>query len=269
MPVVVAIPNYCLVRISGFTIRNGVAMFGGGIYNNARLTINASTVTGNLGFTRNLKYSYGGGIYNGSNGVLTIDNSTLSANTAACGEMGCAGFGGGIFNVGEVLINNSTLSGNAAYAHFNYSQGGGIDNDLGIVTISNSTLSGNGAARGGGIFGGVTLQNSIVANNLAGGNCSRTESSRGYNLSSDKTCNFSGPGDLNNTNPNLGPLQNNGGPTQTMALLEGSPAIDAGNPSGCTDAQGNLLKTDQRGMPRPDPKETSGCDMGAYESQGD
>jgi len=77
------------------------------------------------------------------------------------------------------------------------------------------------------------------------------------------------PGDLNNTDPLLGSLQNNGGPTQTMALLSGSPAIDAGNPAGCTDGLGHLLKTDQRGMPRPDPEDKGGCDMGAYESQSD
>jgi hypothetical protein len=65
----------------------------------------------------------------------------------------------------------------------------------------------------------------------------------------------------------LGPLQNNGGPTPTMALLPGSPAIDAGNPSGCTDGLGHLLKTDQRGMPRPDKEDIGGCDMGAYERQ--
>jgi hypothetical protein len=91
--------------------------------------------------------------------------------------------------------------------------------------------------------------------------------SNGYNLSSDGTCNFNSTGDLNNTDPKLGPLQDNGGPTQTMALLSGSPAIDAGNPSGCTDGQGHLLKTDQRGEPRPDREDKSGCDMGAYEEQ--
>jgi hypothetical protein len=52
-------------------------------------------------------------------------------------------------------------------------------------------------------------------------------------------------------------------------LLSGSPAIDAGNPNGCTDGNGNLLKTDQRGMPRPDKEDTGGCDMGAYERQSD
>jgi hypothetical protein len=60
-----------------------------------------------------------------------------------------------------------------------------------------------------------------------------------------------------------------GGPTETIPLLTGSPAIDAADPSGCTDNQGILLKTDQRGMPRPDREDKSGCDMGAYESQSD
>jgi hypothetical protein len=90
-----------------------------------------------------------------------------------------------------------------------------------------------------------------------------------YNLSSDNSCNFNGPGDLNNTDPKLGKLGNYGGPTQTIPLLSGSPAIDAGNPNGCTDGQGHLLKTDQRGKPRPDNEDTGGCDMGAYERQSD
>ena len=93
--------------------------------------------------------------------------------------------------------------------------------------------------------------------------------SKGYNLSSDNTCSFSGPGDLNNIDPRLGGLGNYGGATQTIPLLSGSPAIDAGDPSGCTDSQGILLKTDQRGMPRPDREDKAGCDMGAYESQSD
>jgi len=135
--------------------------------------------------------------------------------------------------------------------------------------MDNSTVSGNPA--GGIVNGGTaTLQNSIVDNN-AGINCGGTITitSHGYNLSSDDTCKLNGPGDLNNHDPLLGPLQNNGGATQTMALLPGSPAIDGGNPSGCTDNQGHLLKTDQRGMPRPDPEDRGGCDVGAYERQSD
>ena len=88
----------------------------------------------------------------------------------------------------------------------------------------------------------MALQNSIVANNT-GGNCAGTLTSNGYNLSSDGACNFNGVGDLNNIDPNLAPLQNNSGPTETMALLPGSPAIDSGNPAGCADAHGQLLKT--------------------------
>src|SRR5262249_56920994 len=110
------------------------------------------------------------------------------------------------------------------------------------------------------------ISDSILANNV-GGNCSGSMVSKGYNLSTDGTCNFSYTGDLNNQDPLLGKLQNNGGPTDTSALRRGSPAIDAGNPAGCTDGQGNLLKTDQRGMPRPDHEDTGGCGMGAVEKQ--
>jgi hypothetical protein len=289
---VVTISTGSVVTLSGLTIRNGYAsngggisnggvltisnstlsgsfaqVSGGGILNKGILTINNSTLSGNLAFASIVLYSYGGGIENF--GTVTINNSTLSGNTAGCGRMGCAGFGGGIYNGGELLINNSTLNGNVAYAHFAYSEGGGIVNNGGILTISNSTLSGNWAARGGGIFGGAVLQNSIVAYSPMGGDCNRTMSSKGYNLSSDNTCNFNGPGDLNNTDPKLGTLGYYGGPTQTIPLLSGSPAIDAGNPSGCTDEQGHVLKTDQRGQPRPDREDTGGCDMGAYESQSD
>jgi len=151
------------------------------------------------------------------------------------------------------------------------SYGGGIYN-IGTLKINNSTVSGNRSDNGGGIFssdgGTATLQNGIVANN-SGGNCSGTMTSNGYNLSSDSTCSFNSTGDLNNTDPKLGQLGNYGGPTQTIPLLSGSPAIDAGNPSGCTDGNGHLLKTDQRGKPRPDKEDKSGCDMGAYERQMD
>jgi hypothetical protein len=107
-----------------------------------------------------------------------------------------------------------------------------------------------------------------MANN-PGGNCLGTVFTKGYNLSSDDTCDFGGPGDLNNIDAKLGRLQDNGGPTETMALLPGSPAIDSGNPSGCPDVNGHVLKTDQRGAPRPDKEDTGGCDMGAYERQKD
>jgi hypothetical protein len=264
------------VTLSGITIRNGFApLYGGGISNLGTLGLVNSTVSGNTavaGCTENC-IADGGGIYN--QGTLTINKSTLSGNTAraGCGRV-CSANGGGIFNQGTLTINNSTLSGNST-VHCcipSVGYGGAIYNHNGAtLTVNNSTLSRNsGSTNGGGIYNGgkATLQNSIVANNSRG-NCSGATTSNGYNLSSDGTCNFTNSGDRNGTDPQLGPLQNNGGPTQTMALPSGSPAVDAGNPSGCTDGLGHLLKTDQRGKPRPDTEDTLGCDMGAYERQSD
>jgi hypothetical protein len=253
---VVTIPSpSTTVNVSGFTVRNGLARIGGGISNFGTLRINDCTISGNSTTNGN---SAGGGIYN--NGALTINRSTISGNSQQI-----IGVGGGIANFGILTINTSTISDNSG----GDGGGGGIANS-GTLAISSSTISGNSATgSGGGIQGTATLQDSIISNNTSGGNCSGTMTSNGYNLSSDGSCNFNGTGDLNNTDPKLGPLRNNGGPTQTQTLLSGSPAIDAGNPSGCTDSQGHLLKTDQRGKPRPDKEDTSGCDMGAYERQTD
>lgn len=277
---VVTIPNSSAqVTLSNITIRNGlIGPYGGGIDNWGTLTINSSTISGNQATAKCPFLSFscragGGGIYN--LGTLTIVGSTLVGNStqtpAVCSVLCFAtADGGGIFNRGKMIVSNSTLAGNSANCGsvFCSGRGGGISN-IGTATINNSTISGNG--HGGGISNNVgfsvTLQNSIVANNV-NGNCGGV-TSNGYNLSSDGTCNFNSPGDLNNHDPLLGPLQNNGGPTQTMALPSGSPAIDAGNPSGCTDGQGQLLKTDQRGQPRPDKEDIGGCDMGAFESQTD
>ena len=237
------------ITISGVTIEKGAATFGGGIYNGGTLTINDSTVSENGAYcVTDECFTGGGGI--GNSGTLTINRSTISGNKVTC-KLKCFVEGGGIFNNRTLTIYNSTISGNRAVGQ--YSSGGGIAN---------------------GIFGNdgtVTLQNSIVANNSArvGANCLYTMTSNGYNLSSDNTCSFSGPGDMDNTDPMLGTLGNYGGPTQTIPLLSGSPAIDAGNPGGCTDSNGHLLTTDQRGQPRPDPEDTGGCDMGAYEGQSD
>jgi hypothetical protein len=190
--------------------------------------------------------------------------------------------GGGISNLGSLTIINSTIANNTATGGYsgtgvNSNRGGGIESGgtMATLSISSSTITGNSdgsygsGIHGGGIFGSVTaIQNSIVANNSKG-NCSGAVTSMGYNLSSDDSCKFSGVGDANNVNPVLGPLQNNGGPTQTLAILEGSPAIDAGNPSGCRDNNGNLLRTDQRGYRRHDAEDTAGCDIGAFERQSD
>jgi predicted outer membrane repeat protein len=258
----VSILNTALnVTLSKLTIRNGSAAGGGGIINWGTLTISNSTISGN--FASSSYSATGGGIYN--SGTLTINNSTLSKNSGSTNFV----YGGGIYNSGTLAINNSTLYGNSA-ADFNGGGGGGIYNQ-GTAKISNTTFSGNSSPVGGAIYNGgtITFQNSIIANSTSGGNCYGTVTSSGYNLSSDGTCNFSSTGDRNNTNPKLGALRNNGGLTLTIALPTGSPAVDAGNPTGCTDNLGRLLKTDQRGQPRPDKEDTGGCDMGAYERSSD
>lgn len=245
-------------RITGNVAEYGIGESdGGGIYNTGTLRLYRSSVTQNE--TTGAYYCYGSGILN--DGTLVVDHSGVSANSSSCTDV----YGGGIYNAGELIVNNSTISGNSVA---DFALGGGIYNEqYGTVSINSSTISENDNAIGISNNGSVSLQNSILANK--DGNCSGTITSEGYNLSSDDSCSLSGPGDLSNTDPKLGPLQNNGGPTQTQALLAGSPAIDAGNPNGCTDNNGNLLKTDQRGEPRPDQEDTGGCDIGAFERQRD
>jgi hypothetical protein len=186
---------------------------GGGIYNYGTMTITDSTITGNL------VYLVGGGIVN--SGTLTITGSTISINGASGQHDGePLGRGGGI--AGSVTLTNSTISGNYASLSGGGIQGGGA--------IRNSTISDNGS---GGISstGPMEIGNTILNNNSAA-NIDGTVSSQGYNLSSDDGGgNLTGPGDQINTDPLLGPLQDNGGPTFTHALLLDSPAIDAGDPS--------------------------------------
>jgi hypothetical protein len=155
--------------------------------------------------------------------------------------------------------------------------GGGIDfrggNNLDIV---NSTITDNHAIKGGGGLNsaksyaavsldtsiGITLLlNTIIAGNTStagGGDCNVEDNiiiqSEGHNLASDGSCFLTASGDLPNRNPLLAPLAYNGGPTETQALLPGSPAIGAGATQGCP-------QTDQRGVARPQ----GGCDIGAYQ----
>lgn len=286
------------VTLSQMTMRNGGGEGdGGGIYNCfSTLTIINSILSGNSATSGKGNFGYGGAIYNCPGSTMTIINTTFTKNSAENGGAICNGGtltinnstfkeniarhrrGAGIRNYGTLTINNSTFSGNRAP----HGIGGAIHNGqlfgaTGILVMNNSTISGNtvGEGQGGGIFNlnGATavLQNNIIANNT-GGNCygKHSVTSKGYNLSSDGTCNFRGIGDLNDAAPKLGRLRYNGGPTQTMALLQGSPAIDSGNPNGCTDGQGHLLKTDQRGKLRPDKEDHgAGCDRGAFERQTD
>jgi predicted outer membrane repeat protein len=232
----------------------------GAIDNRGTMAITDSTFYNN--YTNN-NVTSGGAICNG--GTLTITNSTFSNNSSGGNN---AGYGGAIFTrAGTLVVTNSTFSGNSATT-----SGGAIYSQGGAVRISNSTFGNNSVTIGGGgvlrnAGSSVRIQNSIVANTANGGNCAGTITSNGYNLSNDNTCHFNSHGDLNDKNPKLSPLGANGGPTQTMALQNGSPALDAGNPAGCRDFAGKLLTTDQRGLRRPGRGETRGCDMGAFESQ--
>ena len=196
--------------VAGLSITNGGESpgAGGGIYNDhSTLAIDHCTVSDNLG-------SVGGGVYNdGYSGIatLTVTNSTFSGNSVGAPYM--VGSGGGIYNNGSygsatLTIANSTFSGNSAGYH-----GGGIYNGSGMVTIRHTIL--NAGAWG---------------ENLS--NAYGSMSSLGYNLSSDNGGgSLTATGDQINTDPMLGPLQDNGGSTFTHELLSGSPAINAGDPS--------------------------------------
>jgi hypothetical protein len=134
------------------------------------------------------------------------------------------------------------------------------------LTLDSVTLAGNTAATGGGVSNSgpdFNVHDTINALNTAtasGADCSGTVMSQGYNLENATDCAFTATGDQLNTDPKLGPLGSNGGPTQTMALLSSSPAIDAGDPA-CP-AAGTDEGTDQRGVTRP---QGPACDIGAFE----
>jgi CSLREA domain-containing protein len=202
--------------------------------------------------------------------TTTIRNSTIDGNTASP-----TGGGGGIQNGGTLTITNSTISGNTS----DY-DGGGIFN-WGVASLFNVTITNNHAdadlnniGNGGGVYvanaGILTVQNSIIAGNTDGNNppyanpdCYGPLGSEGFILIQDTTgCTITGDttGNITGLDALLGPLQDNGGSTFTHALLANSPAIDAGEPAGCINENGDPLDTDQRGYVR-----NGVCDMGAYE----
>lgn len=260
---------------------------GGGIRNRGNLTLRQSTVADNeaMGGSCASWPPGGGGV--ALDGDAVVDQSTIAGNTARTD-------GGGIFFMGEgdVAITNSTISGNSAGAahedeRLRHGVGGGVLASFsGTFTYVNSTIAANSAGEaGGGIYSwiGATLRNTLVAGNESheGADCYDVRpdffriTSAGYNLVGDETgCPADHSEDLTVdpatvfTNV-IGPLADNGGPTPTHALLEESPAIDAGS---CTDAEGDAILTDQRGEPRPsvDPGgsgDGTGCDISAFEFQ--
>jgi hypothetical protein len=290
------------LTLTGLTIANGNSSEGGGIF---IPVYSGSTIVNCVISGNTAPGSSGGGIFRSFGGSVDITNTTISGNSAAngggifvSGSMSTlvgpgvlrmtnstilgnvATEGGGLHNSGTSRITNSTISANSG------SRGGGIKNQHhGFVTyleIANSTLTGNSALEGGGIYSqpsgsvfGAESRNSIIAgNSAAGGPDVRGELiSNGFNLfgnnsgvnilsaqASDQIGTPAAPID-----PLLGPLQNNGGPTFTHALLLGSPAIDKGESSGST--------ADQRGFGRrkdiaalANAPGGDGADIGAFES---
>ena len=238
---------------------------GGGINNAGNLTLTACTITENTPTNGTQGgagiYSYTLGGFAGGGGTLTINASTIANNSTT-------GQGGGISSTGPANFTNDTIADNSA------SSGGGIYDDGGLVLLC-CTVAGNSATDAcGGIMedasgsNAVSLKNTLVANNTGGmandfyGSPATTSE---FNLVGDGTglsglidgVNGNQIGFLSKINPHLGPLQNNGGPTSTEALLPGSPAIGAGDPT-------NAPPTDQRGLPRII---NGTIDIGAYEVQ--
>lgn len=260
--------------IWGLTIRNGAAKdgSGGGILNLGGLTVGESMIRDNT------TVGSGGGI--NSDGALVLTASTVSGNTA-----NESGGGLSISAAGSLSAENSTIDGNKSG-----NSGGGIFNG-GTANVSSTTIAFNksdmgdiGIPEGGGIFnrshspgipaGIFNLRNSLVAGNTrafgAPDDCFGAVNAYGRNLfQTTARCRITGVGggsaETLNSLTTLGPLQDNGGPTWTRALLPGSNAIDATDPvlpNACVDENAQPLTTDQRGFARVG---GARCDIGAFE----
>ena len=228
------------LTISNSTIFGNTAVKGAGIYRNETITmIINSNITGN---SNGLNGSIGGGIYSYSSTPLgfSISGCLIDNNFSTS-------FGGGIYlsENSRMTLTNSTITGNISNMN-----GGGIFNQ-GLLFLINVTINDH---IGGGIsnYGILEFSNTIISNTSYGGDCNNfgTIGNNISNIVEDGSCDAAFSGD-----PNLGPLADNGGPTLTHALLEGSPAIDTGDSASCP-------LTDQRGVIRP---QRSGCDIGAFE----
>jgi hypothetical protein len=272
----------------GLGYGGGIASGSDGTSLSTTLTVSSSTLDQNQGIGGNNNHGtspaslHGPGVGAGGGidvfqGTVTISDSTLDHNdaiggqgvTAATGGLGVGagivlfgGFGGASVNMTDCTVSHNSAAGGPAGAGGTVggAQGGGLFNDAGAsLTLKNSTVSGNSARDGGGIYrsGAVNASNTILAGNTAptAPDLSGKLGSLGHNLIGDTS---GGSGfdttDLINIDPLLSPLQDNGGPTQTMALLVGSPALNAGDPT-------QLGVADQRGVMR-----SGAVNIGAYQA---
>ena len=283
--------------------QNTATVGGGGVYSDSFNIPVDATITDTTIADNTSTEAQGGGLFvYGSNdgGTTNIVRCTISGNEAI------GNGGGGIMAAGldqTINIENSTISGNRAGWYY----GGGLWNEGGNtagpsrvnlrnVTVTNNRSQDTTGTRGGagGIAnneaGIITLANTIVAGNFApdfapdcyDGGRSSTLTSEGYNIIGEQGANGDGAGgthcdlttadgDQTNVDPQLEPLRDNGGLTETHGTVEGSPAIDGGAPSGCRDTEGNVLTGDQRGEPSPTDGDGDGgarCDSGSYENGG-
>jgi len=281
-----------IVYLENSEVSNNVTYNSEGIVGGGGIVNNGDPSEGNLGLIEirdssiidnqaNTGSAFGGGIINAM-GLMTITGSTISGNIAQSSPDGPfpAGGGGIVNSDGTLAVANSTISGNEANG---LSGGGGILNTQffgeapSIVRLFNVTISDNSAtSTAGGVrnveFSDLQSVRTVFVNTIVAGNqapdgmaCANAPGtvlqSMGNNLEDGDSCDFDQPSDLINSDPLLGLLQNNGGPTETQALLDWSPAIDSGDDASC-----NLPLVggvDQRGVVRPIGPQ---CDIGAYES---
>jgi hypothetical protein len=270
-------------NVSGNQAGVGDTGFGGGIEastglegGSISLALTESAVSDNVAGGSGLGLGFGGGIELSSGGnknalTLTLNRSAIIGNTAGGGGSASAGFGGGLLytsggsDVTQTLaVTNSTIAANSAGGDGSEGFGGGMEFGPGSATLSYVTVADNSAGGGGGkAFGGGLLveksatssvDSSVFAAN-SGGNCMPAVTSAGHNIDDGTSCGFTGAGDKQGVEAKLGALGAYGGPTPTVILLPGSPAIDAGDPATCP-------ATDQRGIARP---QGSACDSGAFE----
>jgi Chlamydia polymorphic membrane protein (Chlamydia_PMP) repeat len=266
------VPTQARATITNCVLSGNSAGFEGGAIFNYGLGKGLSTIQVDSSTLSENSAEQGGGICNNSDGsglaAIDIDNSSLTGNSAADGGGVCNfGFGGNA----ELRISNSTLSSNSAQT------GGGVGNEstdgLAELNISGSTFSGNSATDfGASIYNhhvftpALNIINTILNAGASGGNIYNVNGrviSQGYNLSNDDGGGYlTGPGDQINTDPLLGPLQDNGGPTFTHELLKGSPATNAGDPNFTPPPN-----YDQRG-PGFDRVVSGRLDIGSFEVQG-
>lgn len=264
------------VSIADVTIQHGYAITpahgGGGIKNRGFLTLTSVILTQNV-VSGTESSDIGGAISPGGfgSGGLVMEDCVVSHNTADRGggiffnstlwitntliHSNTARAGAGINNWGAMTLTNVTFSDN-----YGGNNGGALTNH-GTAALINCTVAENSRASAVSAYGTTTLVNTLLADNSH--NCSGPVTSGGHNLEDADSCGLDASGDITDTAPLLGPLQDNGGPSWTHALHPSSPAIDKGDNSECP-------LTDQRGVSRPvdgDGDSIATCDIGAYEYQ--